>query len=143
MAAATKAKNGNGNIAAEAFVDMAAQASEGAKAAANNVVEAVNNYGANSVSYLNALQNLTQTNLDLYQNYAKVYADFVTGVYQQSMDQSLALREQFGQMFEAHYQKAEGLNAGEQQFLFEAVERFQAQAKANSERVAEFFTPAK
>ncbi|MCB9078042.1 MAG: hypothetical protein H6631_10655 [Anaerolineaceae bacterium] len=143
MAAATKAKNGNGHIAAEAFADMAAQASEGAKVAANNVVDAVNAYGQNSVSYLNALQNLTQTNLDLYQNYAKVYAGFVTGIYQQSMDQSLALREQFGQTFEASYRKAEGLNADEQKLVFEAVERFQAQAKAHSERVAELFTPAR
>lgn len=143
MAAATKVKNGNGNIAAEAFVDMAAQASEGAKVAASNVVDAVKAYGENSGSYLNAMQGFAQTNLDLYQNYAKVYVDFVTGTYQQTMDQSLALREQFGQMFEAYYVKAEGLNAVEQKFVLGAVDRLQAQVKANSERVADFFSPAK
>ena len=139
--AATKAKNGND--ANNALFDIAAQTSEGAKAAANNVMEAVNIYNENGVTFLNAQQKLMQASLDIYQQYTKAYGDFIFGAYQYTLEQSLGWREQFTQVTEAYYAKTQELGHSEQKFVLEAVESLQSQVKASSERVVEMFTPAK
>ncbi|MCB0210842.1 MAG: hypothetical protein KDJ52_16000, partial [Anaerolineae bacterium] len=141
MAAATKAKNGA--IANSALYDIAAQTSEGAKAAANNVMEVINIYNENGVSLLNAQQSLLQSSLDIYQQYSKAYGDFIFGAYQYTLDQSLAWREQFAQVTEAYCAKAQELAHSEQKFVLESVESFQAQTKVGADRVVELFTSIK
>ena len=131
----------NGSSPTEAMSDLVAQAREGGKVAVDNVLETFNIYNERGTLYLDAQQKLMQSNLDMCQKYSQAYGDFVLKAYQYAIDQSLVWRRQFDEMSEAYYTKSQALGVSEQQSFIDAIGAFQVQAKANTERVAEMFTP--
>ncbi len=80
--------------------------------------------------------------LQLWQEYAQAYGDFVVEATQHSIGQALTIRERLDQIAADNIKKAQGLSAWEQEIALGAAEAFQAQAQSAAERVAKLLKTA-
>jgi hypothetical protein len=139
MTTATKTKNGQ--VAAEAMADVAGKVTQEAKVITDTLLDVTNKAAEETKSVLDAQQKMLQDSFATWQKYNQTYLDFVIGATQQTIKESLALRERVGKIAEGNWKKANELMAAEQTVTLETAEAYWTQAQATSERIVKLFTP--
>lgn len=131
----------NGTAAVDTMAEVANQASEDAKYVVDAILDATDKFSENGKSLIDLQQKLLQSGFGIWKEFVQTNVNFFTDVFQQSLDQTLAVRERVGVIVEYQLKEIHEITTSEQNLAFEAAEAFQAQTKASSERVAEMFIP--
>jgi hypothetical protein len=139
MTTATKTKNET--LTADTMIDAANKVTEEAKVMSDDFVNNATQATENAKTMMAEQQKMLQSNLNVLQQYNQSYADFVLKATQQSLDQSLALRQQLGELFEANFKKTQELMTAEQKLVLDATESFQAQFRTSAEQFTKLSVP--
>jgi hypothetical protein len=139
MATATKTKNET--LTADTMIDAANKVTKEAKVITGAFADSATEATESAKAMMAEQQKMLQANLDVLQQYSQSYTDFVLKATQQSFDQSLALRQQLGELFESNFKKTQELMAAEQELVREAAESFQTQFRTSAEQLTKLSVP--
>jgi hypothetical protein len=137
----TATKTNNETLAADTMIDAANKVTEEAKVITDAFVNNATQATENAKAMMAEQQKMLQSNLDVLHQYSQSYADFVLKATQQSLDQSLALRQQLGELFEANFKKTQELMTTEQKLVLDATESFQTQFRTAAEQLTKLSIP--
>ena len=83
-----------------------------------------------------------KNSFEWWQTYTQGYTAFLFDATQQTLDQSLALRESMGQLMMDSVKKSEALNARERAMALEFVNTFNIQTQTAADQAADMFKAA-
>lgn len=98
---------------------------------------------ANAQEAFAQTQTFMKEGFDLWQQMTVDYTKMVTEGTEFIVNQSLATREQMGQIMTDGFKKSQELAAKEQEIMMNNLDTMTSQAKASYERAGKIFTPAK
>jgi hypothetical protein len=128
---------------AKEAINMVAESANKVAEESKIVVDEMVNFTAkaaeDSQAILASNQKLFQNSLEVWQNYTQAYLEFVIKATQRTVEQSFAFRQSLDKIFVDSLKRNQTLLETEQGAAFDAVDAFQTQVKATSDRVAKSF----
>jgi hypothetical protein len=120
--------------------DSATKAAEDTKVAVDTMVNIATKATEDSKAILVSNQKLFLDSFETWQKYNQTYLDFVIEAMQRLADQSFAFQERLNKMAVETIKRNQALMVEEQETTLEAVEAFQSQFRAASERFTKTFS---
>lgn len=136
-------KTSHGKNTSNSVADIAAKVTEESEAPLDDIRNTAAQATADTQAFLASNQETLEKNFAIWQEYHRVYANFILTTAQQILDQSLAFRESWDKVLSDNVKKAQAVSEQEQQIILEATKLFQAQTQIASESAKVFTTNSK
>ena len=86
-------------------------------------------------------QDLVKNSFELWKNFTQTYADLAMETMQETVQQSLATREEMDKWVTETVNKIQELSEQEAEMIMDLTEKFSEQLRSATERISKLYTP--